>query len=68
MSARTLINEADAVVDNAVCVTVLVEIAVRSPAITDNDGAKFDPSTNNVKDLLKLSFKELKPQPKITNG
>jgi hypothetical protein len=37
MSARTLINEAYAVVDGTMRVTVRVEVAVRSPGITDDE-------------------------------
>jgi hypothetical protein len=48
VSARTLINEAYSMVDGTVCVTVRVEIAVRSPVITDDDRAGFDPVTNTT--------------------
>jgi hypothetical protein len=48
MSARALINEAYAVADGAVRVTVRIEIAVRTPAITDDYRAGFDPGTNNT--------------------
>jgi hypothetical protein len=36
------IDELDAVVDSAVRVTLRVEIAVRTPAVTDDSSAGFD--------------------------
>ena len=40
-------NELYAVVDGEVCVTLLVKIAVRTPAITDDRSAGFDPCIYN---------------------
>ena len=36
VGASSLVNEPCAVVDGAVCVTLRVEIAIRTPAITDD--------------------------------
>ena len=42
------IDEVDAVIDNAVRVTERIEIAIRTPAVSDDGGARFDPVTYNV--------------------
>ena len=47
VGASTLVNEANGVVNGAVGVTFRVEIPVRSPAITDDRSAGFDPSIYN---------------------
>ena len=44
---RDGIDECDGVVDGSVHETVCVEIAVRSPLVTDDRSAFFDPVTNN---------------------
>jgi hypothetical protein len=48
MSARTLIDEAYAMVHGMVRASVRVEIAARSPAITDDHRAGFEPVTSNT--------------------
>jgi hypothetical protein len=48
MSANTLINQADAMFDDGVHVTMCFTIVVCHPAITDYGSARFDPVTNNV--------------------
>jgi hypothetical protein len=45
VGASMLVNELYAVVDGAVCVTLGLETAVRTPAITDDCSAGFDPVT-----------------------
>jgi hypothetical protein len=47
VGASTLVNEATAVVNGAVRITFRVEIPVRSPAITDDRSAGFDPRSYN---------------------
>ena len=47
VGARTLVNEANPVVNGAVRVTFRVEIPVRIPAITDDRSAGFDPCILN---------------------
>jgi len=47
VDACTLINEASAVVNGAMGVTFRVDIPVRSPAITDDLSAGFDPCIYN---------------------
>jgi len=47
VGACTLVNEANAVVNGAVRVTFRVEMPVRSPAITDDRSAEFDPCIYN---------------------
>jgi len=48
VGACTLVDEANAVVNGTVRVTFRVEIPVRSPAITDDRSAGFDPSSITV--------------------
>jgi len=47
VSAILMVNELYAMVDGAVCVTSRVEIAVRTPAVTDDRSAGFDPCVYN---------------------
>ena len=47
VGACMLNNEANGVVNGAVRVTFLVKIPVRSPSITDDRSARFDPSIYN---------------------
>ena len=47
VSAILMVNELYAMVDGAVCVTSRVEIAVRTPAVTDDRSAGFDPCIYN---------------------
>ena len=49
-SAR--INERDGVIRGAVRVTMRPDILIRSPAIADERGAGFDPSTNNARQCV----------------
>jgi hypothetical protein len=43
VGASALVNEHYAMVDGAVCVTLRVEIPVRTPTIADDRSARFDP-------------------------
>jgi len=43
VGASALVNEPYSIVDGVVCVTLRVEIAVRTPTITDDRSAGFDP-------------------------
>ena len=43
VGAILMVNEPYAMVDGAVCVTSSVEIAVRTPSVTDDRRAGFDP-------------------------
>jgi hypothetical protein len=47
LSACTLVNEGDAVVDDLMSVIVRVETAVRRRAVSDYCSTGFDPRTNN---------------------
>jgi len=47
VSVILMVNEPYAMVDGAVCVTSRVEIAVRTPAVTDDRSAGFDPCIYN---------------------
>ena len=46
------INERDRMIHGAVRVTVGPDILIRSPAIADERGAGFDPSTNNARQCV----------------
>ena len=47
MNASPLVNELYAMVDGVVCVISLFEMAVRTPAVTDDRSAGFDPCIYN---------------------
>ena len=47
VGAILMVNEPYAMVDGAVCITSRVEIAVRTPAVTDDRSAGFDPCIYN---------------------
>ena len=50
-------DEVDAVIDSAVCVTQQIEIVVPTPAVTDDGGAGFDPVMYNVNQCVSGSVR-----------
>jgi hypothetical protein len=52
VGASALVYELNAVVDGAVCVTLCLESPIRTPAVTDDRSARFDPVTNNSPNAL----------------
>ena len=56
VSASLLVNQLSAMVDSSVCVTLRVQIAVCTPAITDDRSAGLDPCIYNGHQSVGVSF------------